>query len=217
MIAVFNVGAAAPGPVTPGRSDEPAVLGSEGGFRGEGTADSCDCAQAGAVAQVLSHTDVADRLLSALASTCGVRIVLARCGAAVAHWPQVLENTQSKRLTAPTARFSCAQIPSMVSGVQVGHCASVSARLASGFQRLHSHPSPIETARGGSQSLSNGAETMKTLNAGTPGAAAASSGYVPPHYLRRLARQIVLRSALRGRLSWHVALPLLAMIDGRAA
>lgn len=35
----------------------------------------------------------------------------------------------------------------------------------------------------------------------------------PPHYLRRVARSIVLRAALRGRLSWPVALLMLASLD----
>lgn len=57
-------------------------------------------------------------------------------------------------------------------------------------------------------------ETMKTQTAGKPGPAAHLGGYVPTHYLRRLARSIVLRAALRGRLSWHVALPAMAKIGG---
>ena len=52
---------------------------------------------------------------------------------------------------------------------------------------------------------------MKTRTAGTPGTVAASSS-IPRHFLRRLARHIVLRSAVRGRLSWHDALPLLATL-----
>lgn len=52
---------------------------------------------------------------------------------------------------------------------------------------------------------------MKTIHAGTPGTTAAPSS-TPRHFLRRLARHIVLRSAVRGRLSWHVALPLLATL-----
>lgn len=55
---------------------------------------------------------------------------------------------------------------------------------------------------------------MTNRTAGMPGAAAPSS-YVPRHYLRRLARSIVLRAAIRGRLSWHAALPLLSHLDGR--
>ncbi|WP_066333940.1 hypothetical protein [Azohydromonas lata] len=41
-----------------------------------------------------------------------------------------------------------------------------------------------------------------------------SSSYVPPHYLRRVARRILLRAALSGRISWLVALPLLEQIGG---
>lgn len=42
------------------------------------------------------------------------------------------------------------------------------------------------------------------------------SPYVPPHFLRRKAREIVLRAALRGRISWCVALPLLEQIGGQS-
>lgn len=35
----------------------------------------------------------------------------------------------------------------------------------------------------------------------------------PPHYLRRVARFVVLRAALRGRLSWPVALLMLRLIE----
>ncbi|WP_298233123.1 hypothetical protein [uncultured Azohydromonas sp.] len=41
------------------------------------------------------------------------------------------------------------------------------------------------------------------------------SSYVPPHFLCRKAREIVLRAALRGRISWCVALPLLEQIGGQ--
>lgn len=55
---------------------------------------------------------------------------------------------------------------------------------------------------------------MTTRTAGKPGSAAPSSTYTPTHYLRRVARSIVLRAALRGRLSWHVALPIMDKIGG---
>ena len=45
----------------------------------------------------------------------------------------------------------------------------------------------------------------------TPGLSAPSA---PSQYLRRVARFIVLRSAVRGRLSWPVALLLLRQLDG---
>jgi len=38
----------------------------------------------------------------------------------------------------------------------------------------------------------------------------------PPHYLRRVARFLVLRAALRGRLSWPVALLMLARLEAQA-
>ena len=61
---------------------------------------------------------------------------------------------------------------------------------------------------------------MKTPTAGQPGAvartAAPAAPYVPAHYLRRVARSIVLRAAVRGRLPWRVALPLLDRLEGGA-
>jgi hypothetical protein len=72
----------------------------------------------------------------------------------------------------------------------------------------------LKTRQGGFQQLSQEPETMKTAKAGTPGFAAPSS-YVPPHYLRRVARSIVLRAAMRGRLAWHVALPVLNHLGGQ--
>lgn len=35
----------------------------------------------------------------------------------------------------------------------------------------------------------------------------------PPHYLRRVARSIVLRAALRGSIGWPAALLVLAWLD----
>jgi len=51
----------------------------------------------------------------------------------------------------------------------------------------------------------------------SPKPGTSAGNHVPPHYLRRVARSIVIRAAVRGRLSWHVALPLLAKIEGGAA
>ncbi|MEY4908920.1 MAG: hypothetical protein RL260_2638 [Pseudomonadota bacterium] len=41
---------------------------------------------------------------------------------------------------------------------------------------------------------------MKTLNAGTPGIAAASARYVPAHYLRRLAYTLAGKATRRALL-----------------
>lgn len=76
------------------------------------------------------------------------------------------------------------------------------------------HPLPFVAVAGGTSMLITEPETMTTRNAGKPGTAAPSS-YVPSHYLRRLARSIVLRAALRGRISWHAALALLSTINGQ--
>lgn len=47
-------------------------------------------------------------------------------------------------------------------------------------------------------------------------ASAATRGYAPAHYLRRTARFVILRAAVRGRLGWPAALAMLARIDGTA-
>lgn len=69
------------------------------------------------------------------------------------------------------------------------------------------------------------AQSPKTAHAGgdlrTPAhspfvhsrAAAALGSDAPPHYLRRVARSIVIRAAVRGRISWLVALQVLALVD----
>lgn len=44
----------------------------------------------------------------------------------------------------------------------------------------------------------------------TPGL---SAHIAPSHYLRRLARSLVVRAALRGRLSWSVAFAMLAHLE----
>ena len=53
---------------------------------------------------------------------------------------------------------------------------------------------------------------MMTHSAANTAGISAPCRYVPAHYLRRVARSIVLRAALQGRLSWCVALPLLHRI-----
>jgi len=47
-------------------------------------------------------------------------------------------------------------------------------------------------------------------------AAHASRDGAPRHYLRRVARSIVIRAALRGRLYWCAVLPMLSKIGGAA-
>lgn len=44
-------------------------------------------------------------------------------------------------------------------------------------------------------------------------ATALSAPSAPPHYLRRMARFIVLRTALKGRLSWPAALLTLQWLE----
>lgn len=50
-----------------------------------------------------------------------------------------------------------------------------------------------------------------------PSRTSAPAGDPPPHYLRRVARSILLRAAVKGRISWFVALQLLALLEGGAA
>lgn len=57
---------------------------------------------------------------------------------------------------------------------------------------------------------------MKTTKPGKPGTTAPTAHTPPAHYMRRLARSIVLRAAIKGRLSWHVALPLVNKLGGAA-
>jgi hypothetical protein len=75
----------------------------------------------------------------------------------------------------------------------------------------------IKTLGGGLQSLIPEPVTMTATQAGRSAAparpAAPSAPSVPSHYLRRMARFIVLRAALRGRLSWPVALLMLRLIE----
>jgi hypothetical protein len=74
----------------------------------------------------------------------------------------------------------------------------------------------VKTVEGGTSTLVKEPETMPTTNAGKPGEGAPSCAPVS-HHMQRVARRIVLRAALGGRLSWHVALPLLSRIGGGAA
>ena len=58
---------------------------------------------------------------------------------------------------------------------------------------------------------------MTPPKAGTTAAACAKLAHTPPpQYARRLARYLILKSAVSGRLSWHVALPILNRIGGGA-
>lgn len=58
---------------------------------------------------------------------------------------------------------------------------------------------------------------MTTSKVGTSAAASAPQAHTPNHYLRRVARSIVIRAAYRGRITWFVAFRMLALIDGGAA
>lgn len=57
--------------------------------------------------------------------------------------------------------------------------------------------------------------TQAGRSAATVRTAARPAPSAPPHYLRRLARLIVLRAALRGRLGWPAALLVLQWLEVR--
>ncbi len=57
---------------------------------------------------------------------------------------------------------------------------------------------------------------MNRINAGTPGTVAHAGDFLPTAYARRLARVLILKAAVSGRISWHVALPILNRIGGVA-
>lgn len=101
---------------------------------------------------------------------------------------QVLENTFIRSADSrPDSAALSRPYSVKVSGVQMGHCASVAARLISCFQHLHPHPLPRENGAGGLQTLDQEPETMTTLKAGTPGVAASAGRYLSPSFRRRLA------------------------------
>lgn len=58
---------------------------------------------------------------------------------------------------------------------------------------------------------------MTAMQAGRTAAPARTAALLapsaPPHYLRRMARFIVLRAVLRGRMSWPVARAMLASLE----
>lgn len=96
---------------------------------------------------------------------------------------------------------------------EMGLSARVAARRISGFEHL-AHPLPRQIGLGGfCLDTEPGTMTIKTSG---PRAAFSPTEGAPAHYLRRVARSIVIRAALRGRLSWHVALPVLSKIGGAA-
>ena len=60
-------------------------------------------------------------------------------------------------------------------------------------------------------------QSPKTAHAGGDlRTSAQPSPYVPSHYLRRVARSILMRAAVKGRISWIVALQMLALVEGGA-
>jgi len=152
--------------------------------------------------------------LQSTTNACRTFVPLTKARARVAHSAQVLENTSDSAASRPVSAALSRPYSVKVSTGGMGPSVRTTARRNPCFQHP-AHPLPLENGAAGVCSmLIPEPETMTTRNAGKPGTAAPSS-YVPPHYLRRLARSIVLRAALKGRMSWHAALPLLSHIDGR--
>ncbi len=140
---------------------------------------------------------------------------LDRIGQAPAHFPAGAEHT-SDSASGPhvSGALSCPNSV-QVSGWQGRTLARRVARRYPCVQPLPAHPVLLNTAPDGPPKLIVEPETMTTQNAGKRPASAPKGQTPPPQFLRRLARRIVLRAALRGRLSWHVALPALQRIDGQ--
>lgn len=134
---------------------------------------------------------------------------------AVLHWWPVLENTLRYAASRPDSAALSRPNSARFMG-EMGLSARTAARRISGFQHL-AHPLRLKTQPGGF-CLDTEPETMPIQTAGSPCAArvAPTSGVAPSHYLRRVARSIIIRGALRGRLSWPVALLMLNKIGGTA-
>jgi len=92
---------------------------------------------------------------------------------------------------------------------EMGLSVRQAARRISGFEHL-AHPLQLQNCVSGF-CLDTEPETMTIKTSGQRAAFSPTEG-APAHYLRRVARSIVLRAALQGRLSWCVALPLLHRI-----
>jgi len=109
----------------------------------------------------------------------------------------VLEITSKSAFGAHDSGASSCPNSVKVSMGEMGHSASVAARLISGFQHL-AHPLPREIGNGGSSMLNQEPETMTTPKVGTSAAASAPQAHTPPrHYLKRLAFRLADRAALR--------------------
>lgn len=132
--------------------------------------------------------------------------------AIVLHSFPVLENTLDSAASRPD-RAALSRPDFRVMG-GMGLSARTVARRNPCFQHP-AHPLRLKTRAGGSQTLIPEPGTM-TIKTSGPRAAYSPTEGAPAHYLRRVARSIVIRAALRGRLSWHVALPVLSKIGGAA-
>jgi hypothetical protein len=142
-------------------------------------------------------------------------VALDSANRARAHSSQVLQNTSHNADSGPDSAAFARPYSVKVSGWQMGRRASMAAQRCVSFEHLPAHPLPLQNGASGSQSLTTEPETMTTKKAGTAAAIPTSPHTgTPPHYLRRKARHIVVRAAVNGRLSWHIALPLLDKIGG---
>jgi hypothetical protein len=130
----------------------------------------------------------------------------------VLHFSSVLQNTLRYAVGRPDSAALSRPYSVRFLG-EMGLSARTAARRISGFEHL-AHPLQLQNCWGGF-CLDTEPKTMTLSNYGR-GAVPASVDDAPSHYLRRVARRIVIRAALRGRVSWHVALPMLSKIGGAA-
>jgi hypothetical protein len=134
-----------------------------------------------------------------------------------AHCAQVLQNTSHNADSRPDSAALSRPDSVKVSGVQMGHSASLAAQRCVSFEHLHPHPLPLQNGASGCQSLTTEPETMSSPTAGKTGRAAHAGGNSLPHaYRTRLARILARRAALRAVLA-HRAVALREQRLGGAA
>lgn len=127
----------------------------------------------------------------------------------VLHWRQVLQNTSDSAVSRPDSAALSRPNIQVMGGM--GLSARTVARRNPCFEHP-AHPLRFRTRGGGFQQLIPEPEAMTTKASGTLAASRPIVG-APAHYLRRVARSIVLRAALRGRIGWPVALLMLNKLE----
>lgn len=128
------------------------------------------------------------------------------------HFNPVLENTLESAVGHPVRVALLRPCLVQIAG-GMGLPARMAARLIPCFQHP-AHLAPRENGRGGNSTLNQEPGTMIVTPRGDAAPARhAHNTEPPPHFMRRVARQVIVRAAVRGRLSWPVALHILALID----